>query len=293
MQLSGGIAPHHMNWISNLSEAGGSTMARITVADVQRMKAERRKIVVLTAYYYEMARALDRAAPDMILVGDSGGRFLLGHPDNNDVTLDEMVLMTRSVCRGVEHALVIGDLPFMSYQVSVEEAIRNAGRLVKETRCNAVKLEGGAEFAPTVRALVQVGISVMAHTGLTPMTSAAVGGYTGGAVLPEEQVRRDALALQDAGAFSIILTGVSPDLAARLSQELRIPVISGHGAGDDCDGQIGVAPSSLGWTAEQIDRPRTPYGPVSRAIYEAAAAYVADVRAGKPVRSARERAGAD
>jgi 3-methyl-2-oxobutanoate hydroxymethyltransferase len=268
-------------------------MARITIADVQRMKAERRKIVMLTAYYYEMARAIDRAAPEMILVGDSGGRFLLGHPDNNDVTMDEMVLMTRSVCRGTQHALVIGDLPFMSYQVSVEEALRNAGRLVKETRCNAVKLEGGAEFAPTVRALVQVGIPVMAHTGLTPMTSAAVGGYLGGAVLPEEQVRGDALALQDAGAFSIILTGVSPELAARLSQDLRIPVISGHGAGDDCDGQIGVAPSSLGWTAEQIDHPRTSYGPVSRAVYEAAAAYVADVRAGKPVRAARERTPAE
>jgi 3-methyl-2-oxobutanoate hydroxymethyltransferase len=268
-------------------------MARITVADVQRMKAERRKIVVLTAYYYEMARAIDRAAPDMILVGDSGGRFLLGHPDNNDVTMDEMVIMTRSVCRGAERALVIGDLPFMSYQASVEDAIRNAGRLVKESRCNAVKLEGGAEFAPTVRALVRVGISVMAHTGLTPMMSAAVGGYTGGAVLPEEQVRHDAEALQDAGAFSIILTGVSPDLATRISRDLRIPVISGAGAGDDCDGQIGVAPSSLGWTAEQIDRPRTPYGPVSGAIYQAAAAYVADVRAGKPVRASRERAEAD
>jgi 3-methyl-2-oxobutanoate hydroxymethyltransferase len=268
-------------------------MARITIADVQRMKAERRKIVMLTAYYYEMARAIDRAAPEMILVGDSGGRFLLGHPDNNDVTMDEMILMTRSVCRGTEHALVIGDLPFMSYQVSVEDAIRNAGRLVKETRCNAVKLEGGLEFAPTVRALVQVGISVMAHTGLTPMTSAALGGYSGGAVLPEEQVWRDAEALQDAGAFAVILTGVTPDIATRVSKGLRIPVISGAGAGDDCDGQIGVAPSSLGWTLEQIDRPRSNYGPVSRAVFEAASAWVADVRAGKPVRAAREQAPAE
>jgi 3-methyl-2-oxobutanoate hydroxymethyltransferase len=264
-------------------------VARITVADVQRMKAERRKIVMLTAYYYEMARALDRARPDMLLVGDSGGRFLLGHPDNNDVTMDEMVLMTRSVCRGTEHALVVGDLPYMAYQVSAEEAIRNAGRLVKETRCQAVKLVGGAAFAPTVAALVRVGIPVLAHTGLTPQTSAAVGGYTGGAVLPEEQVWEDARALEEAGAFAVILTGVSPDIAARVTRGLAIPTISGHGAGDDCDGQIGVAPSNLGWTAEQIDRPRSIYGPVSRAIYEAAAAYVADVRAGKPVRSSRER----
>lgn len=265
-------------------------MARVTVADVQRMKVEGRKIVMLTAYYYEMARALDRAGPDMILVGDSGGRFLLGHPDNNDVTLEEMIIMTRSVCRGTEHALVVGDLPFMSYQVSIEEAIRSAGRLVKETRCDAVKLEGGAAFAPTVAALVQVGIPVLAHTGLTPMLSSAVGGYAGGAVLPEEQVWEDCRALEAAGAFAVILTGIPAPLATRISRELRIPAISGHGAGDDCAGQIGVAPGTLGWTADQIDNPRSNYGPIARTIYEAAAAYVADVRAGKPVRGTREGA---
>lgn len=264
-------------------------MARITIADIQRMKVERRKIVIMTAYYYEMARAIDRAQPDLILVGDSGGRFLLGHPANNDVTLDEMIVMTRAVCRGTEHALVVGDLPFMTYQVSVEEAIRNAGRLVKETRCDAVKLEGGAAFASTVAALVRVGIPVLGHTGLTPQTSAAIGGYTGGAVLPEERVWEDVCALQEAGAFAVILTGVAPEIAARVTQRLAIPTISGHGAGDACDGQIGVSPSTLGWTAEQIDRPRSPYGPVAHAIYEAAVAYVADVRAGKPVRAARER----
>src|SRR6266542_3452287 len=123
-------------------------MARVTVADIQRMKAERRKIVMMTAYYYEMARAIDKAEPDMILVGDSGGRFLLGHEDNNDVTLDEMIMMTRAGCRGAKHALVVGDLPFMTYQVSVEEAVRNAGRMLKESDCDAVKLEGGEDYAP-------------------------------------------------------------------------------------------------------------------------------------------------
>lgn len=262
-------------------------MARVTAVDVQRMKAEKKKIVVMTAYYYEMARCIDKAQPDMILVGDSGGRFLLGHDDNNDVTLEEMVIMTRAVVRGTEHALVIGDMPFMTYQVSVEDAVRNAGRLVKETRCNAVKPEGGAEIAPHVAAMVQMGIPVLAHMGLTPMTSAAIGGMTGGANLAEEKLWKDARALQDAGAFAVILTGISPDLAKRITEDLRIPTISGFGAGDDCDGDIGVSPGTLGWTANQIDNPRSNYGPVAKAIYESALAYVNDVRARKRTRSAR------
>ena len=267
-------------------------MARVTVVDVQRMKPEGRKIAVMTAYYYEMARAIDQAKPDMILVGDSGGRFLLGHADNNDVTMEEMIYMTRSVCRGAEHALVVGDLPFMSYQISPEDAVRNAGRLVKESRCNAVKLEGGAEFAPTVAQLVKIGIPVMGHMGLTPMTATAVGGYMSGAVLPDEHVLGDALALQEAGAFCVILTGITPAQATKVTRELRIPTISGFGAGDDCDGQIGVSPGSLGWTAEQIDNPRSRYGPISKAIYDAASGWIGDVRAGKSVRGAREAAAA-
>lgn len=265
-------------------------MAKVTVADIQRMKTEKRKIVIMTAYYYEMARIIDRAEPDMILVGDSGGRFLLGHPDANDVTLDEMIIMTRAVCRGAEHALVVGDLPFMSYQVSVEDALRNAGRLVKETRCGAVKPEGGAEIAPHVDALVKIGIPVLAHMGLTPMTSSALGGMLGGAVLPEEKLFADARALQDAGAFAVILTGISPEVAGRITKELRIPTISGSGAGDACDGDIGVSPGTLGWSANAIDRTGARYGPVAKPIYEAAAAYVADVRAGVSTRSQRASA---
>src|SRR5579871_4766383 len=262
-------------------------MAELTIADLQRMKTEGRKIVMMTAYYYEMARAIDRAEPDVIMVGDSGGRFLLGCEDNNDVTMDEMIIMTRSVVRGTKHALVIGDLPFMSYQVSIEDAVRNAGRMVKETRCDGVKLEGGAEFAPTVAAFLKVGINVLGHMGLTPMNSSAVGGYAGGATLPYERIREDAFALQDAGAFAVILTGVTPDQAARLTKELRIPTISGYGAGDDCDGDIGVTPGTLGWSANQIDHATARYGPVAVSIYEAARQYVDDVHAGKPTRGAR------
>lgn len=262
-------------------------MAKVTVADIQRMKAEKKKIVVLTAYYYEMARCIDKAEPDMILVGDSGGRFLLGHEDNNDVTMDEMIIMTRSVCRGAQHALVIGDMPFMSYQISVEDAVRNAGRLVKESRCQAVKPEGGAEIAPHVEALVKMGIPVLAHMGLTPMTSAAIGGMTGGGIVPEQKLWNDARTLQEAGAFAVILTGISPQIAKEITDDLRIPTISGFGAGDDCDGDIGVSPGTLGWGVDQIDNPRAKYGPVAKAIYEAAAGYVGDVRARKPTRSAR------
>lgn len=259
-------------------------MARVTVTDVQRLKAEGKKIVMMTAYYYEMARAIDRAEPDMILVGDSGGRFLLGHEDNNDCTLDEMIIMTRAVVRGTQHALVVGDLPYMSYQVSVEDAVRNAGRMVKETRCNAVKPEGGAEIAPHVEAMVKMGIPVLAHMGLTPMTAMAVGGYTA-ATAPEEKVWKDARALQEAGAFAVILTGITPELAADVTKELAIPTISGFGAGDDCDGNIGVTPGTLGWTAEQIDNPRARFGQVAKTIYEGARGYIESVRSGERVRS--------
>jgi 3-methyl-2-oxobutanoate hydroxymethyltransferase len=262
-------------------------MAKVTVADIQRMKVEGRKIAMMTAYYYEMARIIDRAEPDMILVGDSGGPFLLGHPDTEPTTMEEMILMTRSVSRGVQHALVVGDLPFMSYQVSVEEAVRNAGRLVKEARCDAVKPEGGAEIAEAVAHMTRIGIQVLGHMGLTPMTSAAFGGMTSGAKLAEDKVWADARALQEAGAFAIILTGITPELAGALTKELRIPTISGYGAGDACNGDIGVSPGTLGWTAEQIDNPRARYGQIAKTIYEGARAYIDDVHAGKSTRGPR------
>jgi 3-methyl-2-oxobutanoate hydroxymethyltransferase len=267
-------------------------MARVTAADVQRMKVEKKKIAVMTAYYYEMGRLVDRAKPEMILVGDSGGRFLLGHEDNNDVTLEEMIIMTRAVVRGTEHALIIGDMPFMTYQISVEDAVRNAGRLVKESRCNAVKPEGGAEIAPHIAAMVQMGIPVLAHMGLTPMTSAAIGGMTGGGNLAEEKLWNDARTIQEAGAFAVILTGIRPELAKAITEDLRIPTISGFGAGDDCDGDIGVTPGTIGWGADQIDNPRARYGPVAVSIYEAAQQYVNDVHERKATRSTRTPAAA-
>jgi 3-methyl-2-oxobutanoate hydroxymethyltransferase len=264
------------------------TVERVTAASLRRMKEEGRKVVVITAYDYETARIVERAGADAILVGDSGGKYLLGHADFNAVTMDEMVLLTRSARRGASRALVVGDLPFMSYQVNPDDAVRNAGRLLKEANADGVKLEGGAEFAETVRAIVRAGIPVMGHMGLTPQTAIGMGGYLAGAAPVEEQVRRDALALQDAGVFAVVFTRVPPALAAELTRELRIPTLAGGGAGDDCDGQVCVLHSVFGLSVDQLDAPTSRYGPLARPLYEATRAFVEDVRAGRPVRSERE-----
>ena len=261
-------------------------MARMTIPDLQKMKQERRKIVVMTAYDFQMARIIDRAGVNVILVGDSGGRHLLGHEDDNSVTMDEMVLMTRAVSRGTKRALVVGDMPFMSYQASKEEAIRNAGRLIQEGGAQAVKLEVGADYAPTVEAIVRAGIPVMAHMGLTPMTTIGAGGFrSAGLGISEEQVWRDARALQAAGAFCLLLTRVPPELAKRVTDEVAIPTISGFGSGDDCDGTIGVTHGTLGFSVDDLDQPGAPYGPVAVPFFEAAQKFAEDVRAGKRVRS--------
>ncbi len=253
------------------------------------MKTESQKIVVMTAYDYEMARIVDRSGVEMILVGDSGGRYALGYDSFNPVTLEEMILLTRSVRRGAKHSLVVGDLPFMSYQVSVEDAVRSAGRMLKESDCDAVKLEGGEDYAPHVRAIVRAGIPVMAHMGITPMMSIGLGGYLNQQVTAvDDQLRRDALALQDAGAFSVVLTRVAPALAASLTKELRIPTLAGGGAGDDCDGQVCVMHGVFGLTVEELDEPKAMYGPLARPIFDTAQQFIADVRAGKPVRSRRD-----
>jgi 3-methyl-2-oxobutanoate hydroxymethyltransferase len=267
-------------------------MATVTINDIQRMKQEKKKIVVMTAYDYSMAAIIDRANVDMLLVGDSGGRNLLGHEDNNSVTMDEMVLMTRSVSRAAKRAMVIGDMPFMSYQVTVEEALRNAGRLVQEGGAQAVKLEVGADYAPTVAAIVKAGIPVMGHMGLTPMATIGAGGFHAeGLQIDEEQVWRDARALEAAGAFTLLLTGISADLAKRITQEAKVPTIAGFGAGDDCDGQIGVTHGVVGFNPGELDKPKASYGPVGVALFEAARKFTEDVRAGRPVRSRQDRSG--
>ncbi|HLY64026.1 MAG TPA: 3-methyl-2-oxobutanoate hydroxymethyltransferase [Chloroflexota bacterium] len=264
-------------------------MAQVTIPELNRMKRDGQKIVVMTAYDFELARIVDRAAPEMILVGDSGGRYSLGYDDFNPVTLDEMILLTRSVSRGAKHAMVVGDLPFMTYQVTVEDAVRNAGRMMKESGADAIKLEGGEDYAPAVRAIVRAGIPVMAHMGITPMMAIGQGGYLSQDVNPlEEQIRRDALALQDAGAFSVVFTRVPPALASSLTKELQIPTLAGGGSGDDCDGQVCVMHNVFGLTVEELDQTKSIYGPLAKPIFDTAQTFISDVRAGKPVRSRRD-----
>jgi 3-methyl-2-oxobutanoate hydroxymethyltransferase len=263
-------------------------MARVTIPDIQAMHRSGQKIVMMTAYDYETARIVDRAGADMILVGDSGSRYALGSPELS-VTVDEMLLLTRSVRRGAERSLVVGDLPFLSYQINHDEAVRNAGRFVKEAGADAVKLEGGEEFAPVVHAIVRAGIPVVGHMGLTPQTAIGVGGYLNpNAGPPEEQVRRDAFALQQAGVCALVFTRVPPALAATLTQELSVPTLAGGGSGDACSGQVCVIHSVFGMSADDIDRPEGAYGPLARTLYDTAQRFIGDVRAGKAVRSQRE-----
>ena len=264
-------------------------MARVSILDLQRMKRDKQKIVMMTAYDFQMARILDRVGLEMILVGDSGARNLLGYEDVNAVTMDEMIVMIRSVSRGTVNAMVVGDMPFMSYQINRDEAVRNAGRIVAEGAAQAVKVEVGADYAATVEAIVKAGIPVMGHMGLTPMVTIGVGGFHAeGLTVDEEQVWRDARALQDAGVFSLLLTGISADLAKRITQEMRVPTIAGFGAGDDCDGQIGVTHGVVGFNAEELDKPKAAYGPVAASLFDAGRKFAADVRAGKPVRAKRD-----
>lgn len=213
-----------------------------------RQKKERGEaITMLTAYDYPTALALDRAGIDAILVGDSLGMVVLGYPNTLPVTMDEMLHHCRAVARGTRTALLIGDMPFMSYQASAEEAVRNAGRFLKEGGMEAVKLEGGRERLAAVRAILQAGIPVMGHLGLTPQSVGQLGGFRpqGRTAAAAKRLLEDALALEEAGCFSIVLESIPGRLAALVSQRLSVPTI-GIGAGVDCDGQVLVTHDLLG-----------------------------------------------
>jgi 3-methyl-2-oxobutanoate hydroxymethyltransferase len=221
--------------------------APVTTRDFLAMKRTGRKIVVVTAYDALFGRLVDEAGVDCVLVGDSVNQVLCGEPSTLSATLDQMIYHARAARRGVAHALLVVDLPFLSYQVGREDAIRNAGRVMKETGASAVKLEGGAAMADTVRALVEIGIPVMGHLGLTPQSVHALGGYRVQG-REEEAARRlegDAAALEAAGAFSIVLELVPAALAATITAARGVPTI-GIGAGPQCDGQVLVLPDLLG-----------------------------------------------
>jgi 3-methyl-2-oxobutanoate hydroxymethyltransferase len=221
--------------------------SKLSIADLMQKKARGEKITMLTAYDYPFAALLDEAGIDMILVGDSAANVVLGYPDTLPVTMDELLVLTRAAARAVKRGLVIGDMPFGSYNVSVRDAIRNGNRFIKEARVDGVKLEGGGGVIDTVRALVQAGIPTVGHLGLTPQTAGMLGGYRVQARTAESAARLidDAHRLQEAGVFCLVVECI-PDIVARaLAGRVRVPVI-GIGAGPHCDGQVLVLHDLLG-----------------------------------------------
>lgn len=212
---------------------------KVTIADLQRKKEAGEKITMMTAYDYPTGRLVDEAEIDTILVGDSLGMVVLGYDSTVPVTMDEMLHHCRAVVRGAKNGFILGDMPFMSYQVSEEKAVENAGRFIKEAGCDSVKLEGGSEMAPVVKAIVKAGIPVCAHIGLTPQTATMLSGFKVQAKDAEgaRALVKSALDLETAGAFMIVMECIPDLVAAKITQELRIPTI-GIGAGKDCDGQV-------------------------------------------------------
>ena len=220
---------------------------KMTLAKLQEKKNNSEKITMLTAYDYSAATLVDQAGIDTILIGDSLGNVMLGYDSTVPVTMDEMIHHCKAVSRAVKNGFIIGDMPFMSYQVSIEKAIENAGRFLKEAYCDSVKLEGGSDMAPTVRAIVKAGIPVCGHIGLTPQTAAMLGGYKvqGKDAESARKLLQSAKDLENAGAFMIVFECIPDTLAARITGELNIPTI-GIGAGADCDGQVLVFHDILG-----------------------------------------------
>ncbi len=224
-----------------------TTSQKVSILDFQKKKEAHQPITMLTAYDYPGAILVDEAGTDIVLVGDSLAMTILGHPDTVSVTMDEMIHHCKAVARGTKRAFMVGDMPFLSYQITPIEAVRNAGRFVKEAGMEAVKLEGGRDMAETVRAIVRAGIPVMGHLGLTPQTATKLGGYKvqGATADSANQMVDDALALQTAGCFAIVLEAVPAPVAKVITQKLAIPTI-GIGAGPDCDGQVLVFHDILG-----------------------------------------------
>lgn len=250
-----------------------------TTATFKKAKAEGKKLTMLTAYDYSTAALVDGAGIDGILVGDSLGNVMLGYEDTISVTMEDMIHHGAAVARGAKDCLVVIDMPFMSYQESIEEAVHNAGRLMKEGRANAVKLEGGASVAAQIKAITDVGIPVMAHLGLTPQSINAFGGYKvqGKTEAAAKKLLEDAKAVEAAGAFSVVLECVPSALAAMVTKSLSIPTI-GIGAGSDCDGQILVYQDLLGMFSDFTPKFVKRYAEIGSAMKEAFKAYIADVQ---------------
>lgn len=275
-----------------------------TVLDLQRYKAEGRRFAMLTAYDFTMARLLAAAGIPVLLVGDSAGTVVFGHATTLPVTMDELVMLARGVARGAPTALLVGDLPFLSYQASVEDAVRNAGRLLKEGGMHAVKLEGGDTHAIAVtHRLVEAGVPVMGHLGLTPQSVNRMGGHRvqGRDPAVAARIAAQAVELEAAGAFALVLEAVPATLAADLTATLRIPTI-GIGAGPHCDGQVLVAHDMLGLTTGHVPKFVKQFAMLGEEVIEAARRYASEVEGGmfpgpqhtytrEPAAVAREKAG--
>jgi len=220
---------------------------KATISDLMSKKQQGRKITMLTAYDYPTAQMVDQAGIDTILVGDSLGMVVLGYSSTVPVSMEEMIHHAKAVTRGTKYAFVIGDMPFMSYQIGIQQAIENAGRFMKEGGCDAVKLEGGSEVAPTVKAIVTAGVPVCGHIGLTPQTATKLSGFKvqGKDAESAQTLINAAKDLEEAGAFMLVMECIPDVLAARITREIRIPTI-GIGAGRDCDGQVLVYHDTVG-----------------------------------------------
>ncbi|MFT4202752.1 MAG: 3-methyl-2-oxobutanoate hydroxymethyltransferase [Chitinophagaceae bacterium] len=253
----------------------------MTAPYIQQCKAEGKKIAMLTCYDYTMANLLDNAGIEMILVGDSAANVMAGYETTLPITLDQMIYHCASVKRGIKRALLVADLPFGTYQGNKERALLSAFRMMKEGQAEALKLEGGAEVADTVQTLAQSGIPVMGHLGLTPQSVNQFGGYGLRAKAEAEAAKllSDAEALQDAGAFAIVLEKIPATLAATVTTKLSIPVI-GIGAGNRCDGQVLVVQDMLGMTTHHLPKFVRKYADVATTMDTAVKSYIADVKNG-------------
>ena len=256
-------------------------MGRITIRDIGQMKADGKKIPMVTAYDYTSARLADEAGIPILLVGDSLGMVVLGYDSTLQVTMEDVLHHLKAVARGANRALLVADMPFMTYQIDAAQALTNAARLVQEGGAQSVKLEGGECMAGTVRRLVECGIPVMGHIGLTPQSINALGGYRvqGRDRVQAAQLLQDARALEEAGAYAVVLELVPTPLAALISSKLTIPTI-GIGAGPGCDGQVQVLHDMLGLFTDFVPKHAKQYARLAESIQGAFAQYVQEVEAG-------------
>ena len=269
------------NFCSADAHNASAARAKVTFQTLQEKKQSGRPITALTAYDYSTARLVDEAGIDLILVGDSLAQVVLGYDTTLPVTVEEMLHHTRAVRRAVKHAIVVADMPYGSYQVSVQEGVANAARFMKEAGAEAVKIEGGERRLELIARLTEAEIPVMGHVGLTPQSVNPMGGYRvqGKTPASAEQLVRDARAVEAAGAFAIVLEGIPRELAAEITRTVRIPTI-GIGAGPDCDGQVLVLHDLLGLTFQDAPKFARRYANVGEMISQAVREYCDDVRGG-------------